>query len=232
MNDPTKTGGEARRDPGSEQDSEQGGGHRKGLPPVRVALWTVLVLTVVAVAAATLWSTLHREPAEPLPDLGQVPAFSLTGRDGRTVTLADLAGKPFVIDFIFTRCVSSCPLMTAAMTKVGDGLVEGEDFRRVSVSVDPEYDTPAVLTAYAKTHGAPSTWWFLTGSTKAIVTLMGEGFHLAVDPSTGDPRNPIAHSTRMVLVDGRGRIRGYYQGLDQDDLAHLNRDLRRVARGG
>ncbi len=207
-------------------------GERRGPPPVRVALWTVLVLALVAVAAATLWSTLHREPSAPLPVLGRVPPFALTGRGGRTVTLADLAGRPFVVDFIFTRCVSSCPLMTAAMSKVGEGLVEGEDFRRVSVSVDPAYDTPAVLARYAASHGAPPSWWFLTGDPPAILALMGDGFHLAVEPDTGDPRNPIAHSTRLVLVDGDGRIRGYYQGLDADDLGRLDRDLRRLARSG
>lgn len=214
--------------PGAENE----GGQRGGIPPVRVVLWTVLILTVVTVAAATLWSTLHREPAQPLPDLGQVPAFTLIGRDGRTVTLAGLTGKPFVIDFIYTRCVTSCPLMTAAMTKVGDGLVEGKDFRRVSVSVDPSYDTPKVLTAYAKIHGAPSTWWFLTGSPQAIVDLMSKGFHLGVSSTTGDPRNPVSHSTRMVLVDGRGKIRGYYRGLEPEQIANLNRDLRRLARSG
>ncbi len=208
---------------------EHGTERRKGPPPVRVALWTVLVLTLVAVLGATLWSAFHRESTEPLPVLGQVPPFALIGRDGRPVTLADLAGEPFVIDFIFTRCVSSCPLMTAAMTKVGQGLEEGKEFRRVSVSVDPGFDTPSVLTRYAETHGAPSTWWFLTGDPQSILALMGDGFHLAVEPDTGDPRNPIAHSTRLVLVDGRGRIRGYYQGLDRDDLARLDRDLRRVA---
>ncbi len=205
---------------------------RRGPPPVRVALWSVLVLALVTVAAATVWSALRREAAGPLPVLGQVPPFELTGRDGRSVTLADLAGRPFVVDFIFTRCVSSCPLMTAAMSKVGKGLEEGRDFRRVSVSVDPAYDTPAVLASYAETHHAPASWWFLTGRPQEVMDLMGGGFHLAVEPATGDPRNPIAHSTRLVLVDGKGRIRGYYQGLDAGDLARLGRDLRHLARSG
>lgn len=209
--------------------SEPDGGRRRP-PPVRVALWTILVLTLLAVAGATLWSALGHEAAGPLPVLGRVPPFELTGRDGRPVTLADLAGRPFVIDFVFTRCVSSCPLMTAAMSRVGRGLEEGRDFRRVSVSVDPTYDTPAVLARYAEEHRAPASWWFLTGDPQRILALMGDGFHLAVEPATGDPRNPIAHSTRLVLVDGKGRIRGYYQGLDADDLQRLDRDLRHLVR--
>lgn len=199
-------------------------------PALRVALWAVFGAALVGVGVLAVLHGGGEPRGEPLPVLGQVPDFTLLGRDGATVRLSDLAGMPWVADFVFTRCVASCPLLTARMQGVGEGLTEGEDFRRVSFSVDPAYDRPAVLVRWAEERGLPPTWWTLTGETEAVRALVRDGFHLALEPDTGDPENPIVHSNRFVLVDATGAIRGYYQALEKDELERLARDLRRLAR--
>ena len=96
--------------------------------------------------------------------LSQVPHFELLRHDGRTVTLSDFAGKPWVADFIFTRCVGMCPVMSGSMQRVAEGAPSGADLQLVSFSVDPEHDTPAVLREYADRFRAdPEGWLFLTG---------------------------------------------------------------------
>ena len=197
----------------------------------RIALWSLLGLTLVAIVGLAVASVLRSggDREKPLPVLGEVPAFELTSSTGETVTRDDLAGAPYAVDFVFTRCVTSCPILTNRLRGVGEGLVEGEDFRRVSISVDPAHDTPAVLRAFREERSLPAAWWFLTGEPDAVLALVVDGFHLAVEPDTGNPADPIAHSTRIVLADGDHRIRGYYDGLDPEAVATLDRDLRRLA---
>jgi protein SCO1/2 len=206
----------------------EGGG---GTPPLRIALWALMVATVVAIVLLAVVNVLRdRTAAGAPPVLGEVPPFELTGSDGEPVRRADLAGLPYVVDFVFTRCVTSCPLMTSQMQTVGEGLSEGRDFRRVSISVDPAYDTPEVLQAFEESRGLPASWWFLTGEPDRVLGLIRDGFHLVAEPTTGNAIEPIAHSTRFVLVDGEHRIRGYYDGLVADEVGRLDRDLRRLVR--
>ena len=190
----------------------------------RGLLWGLLVVVLLAVAAATAVQRWRRP--EPPPVLGQVPAFSLTNRDGRAVGLADLAGAPWVADFIFTRCPASCPVMTARMAKLNRELPEDLGVRMVSLTVDPDHDTPEVLQKYAASFKAPERWLFLTGNKEALFRLSKEGFKLGVEVNTQtDSIEPILHSTRFVLVDGLGRIRGYYDGFDEESMAKLKQDL-------
>lgn len=182
---------------------------------------------MAALLAVTAWAVWTRLSAPDLPVLGQVPPFSLTSHRGETVTRADLAGEPWIADFIFTRCALSCPMMTTRMAELDDGRV-APGVRLVSISVDPEHDTPEVLAGYADAFGASERWHFLTGSKEEVLELALEGFHLALDPDpppgTASPEEPIVHSTRFVLVDGRGRIRGYYDGMRRSGVEQLERD--------
>lgn len=200
------------------------------IPLRRGLLWAALVAALLAVAAGALLQRLAR-PAPP-PVLFQAPPFSLTDRSGRTVTRDDLAGRPWIADFIFTRCAASCPAMTARMARLRRELPAGSA-RFVSFTVDPAHDTPQVLARYAASFGAGPDWLFLTGGEEELHRLSREGFKLAVDaappPGTASPQEPILHSTRFVLVDGRGRIRGYYDGFDEESLAKLERDLGGIA---
>lgn len=210
--------------------------------PARVALRVLMALMLVAIVALAALNVLrraaHREPGRPaeaarsgdLPVLAPVPAFELVRSDGSAVTRENLAGIPWVADFVFTRCVTSCPILTGRMQAVGGGLAEGEDFRRVSITVDPAHDTPEVLGRYKETRRLPETWWWLTGEPGAVLALVRDGFLLGVEENPGDERDPILHSTRLVLVDGQNRIRGYYDGLEEAALERLDRDLARLAR--
>jgi len=158
-----------------------------------------------------------------LPVMNTVPEFSLIESSTREMRNQDLAGKVWIADFIYTSCGGFCPLMTAKMRKLQDTLPK--DIRLVSFSVDPENDSPHVLAAYAHEYGAdPERWFFLTGDKHELYTLSKEGFKLPVDDTDGTEIDPITHSSRFTLVDGQGRIRGYYSMDEEGELARLIRD--------
>lgn len=204
-------------------------------PWLRRLSWGLLAAAMLAVAVTAVMAPRWRAaPAGswPLPPvLGEVPAFELVNRDGGRVTGRDLLGAPWVADFIFTRCSLSCPRMTARMVQLPRMLsASGGLVRRVSFSVDPDFDTPAVLQQYADSWGIEDPrWLFLTGAREAVEVLVREGFRLAVDASPpagqASPLEPILHSTRFVLVDAAGAIRGYYDVARGEELARLARDL-------
>lgn len=169
---------------------------------------------------------------EPLPILSTVPEFSLTERSGAPLGLADLRGKVWVADFIFTNCAGTCPIMTTAMTDLQKmALAEKlSDVRLVSITVDPERDSLAVLQRFADGYGAiKDRWYFLTGDGAAIQQLASKGFLLSAAASTGgSAEEPIIHSNRFVLVDRQGRIRGYYDGTDEESVRLLQQDLKKL----
>jgi protein SCO1/2 len=198
----------------------------------RGLLWGLLVAALLAVAAAAAVQWARRPPAPPV--LGQVPDFTFTNRDGRTIRRADLAGAPWLADFVFTRCAASCPLISLRMQRLDRELPPDLGVRLVSFTVDPDYDTPQVLEAYAKSYAAPGRWLFLTGPREQLHDLIRQGFKLAIDmappPGAASEKEPILHSTRFVLVDGRGAIRGYYDAFDEESMGRLVRDLEAAAR--
>ncbi len=138
--------------------------------------------------------------------LARVPSFSLIERSGKPIALANLKGKVWVVDFIFTRCPDACPLMSAQMAQLQSEFADAPDLRLVSISVDPEFDTPATLARYAtQFHADPDRWYFLTGEKKTIYQLVREGFKLGLhdpddpqavrDPVPGDPARRIVLET-------------------------------------
>jgi len=156
--------------------------------------------------------------------LGTVPAFTLTERSGKPLGTADLAGHVWVADFIFTRCPDVCPALTARMALLQESLTAPPDpVRFVSFTVDPTHDTPQVLAEYAGRMGARDSWFFVTGPRDTIAGLLKDGFKVAF-ADDGPPATPITHSDRLVLVDRQLRIRGYYHGMERDDLGRLERD--------
>lgn len=167
-----------------------------------------------------------------LPVLGTVPDFSLTERSGQQITREQLKGGVWVADFIFTRCRSSCPILSARMERLQSQLRDMGDTatRLVSFSVDPESDTPSALTEYAdRFHADPQQWLFLTGERTALHRLIADGFHLSIAQHDGaadaDPNELITHSDRFVLVDGTFQIRGYYRGTDDNAIENMGRDI-------
>jgi cytochrome oxidase Cu insertion factor (SCO1/SenC/PrrC family) len=180
-------------------------------------------LTVAAFARA-------RVRAEPPPVMSRLPSFALVEANGRTVTADDLRGRPWVADFIFTRCAGACPVMTARMAALRRQ--SPEDVTFVSITVDPAHDTPEVLGRYARRAGAGVGWLFLTGPQDALYRLAIEGFKLGVEevPPERQPAGdgPFLHSSHFVLVDGKGYVRGYYDSTDEEALSRLRRDLASV----
>jgi len=193
----------------------------KTLNPIRFLL-------VVAAISFLIESCSKKE--EPLPLLSTLPEFSLTERSGQPFGLQDLKGRVWVADFIFTNCAGTCPIMTTAMTDIQKmALAENlDDVRLVSITVDPERDSLAVLQRFADGYGAiPERWYFLTGDGAAIQQLANKGFLLSAATSTGgSAEEPIIHSNRFVLVDRQGRIRGYYDGTDEESVKSLLKDMK------
>jgi protein SCO1/2 len=165
---------------------------------------------------------------EGINDFGPVPDFSLTERNGKTVTLAELRGKVWIADFIYTSCTDTCPLQTAEMAKLQEQWGKQRDFKLVSFSVDPERDTPRALGHYAERFKADADrWLFLTGDKEQISRLIQEGFRLSATPAlkSAAGEDVILHSPRFVLVDRAARIRAYYDSRDAEALRRMNKDL-------
>jgi protein SCO1 len=182
----------------------------------------------LAVLAALLLSGPHeaahdvsREP--PLPKIAPGPDFKLTSQDGKPIALADLRGKVVAVSFIFTLCSATCPVLTPMMSLVQDRL--GTDFGTniafVSITVDPERDTPDVLKLYAQMHGADVPGWsFLTGEPAVIQDVIRRYGVFASKTTDGD----IEHSFLTSIIDRRGILRVQYLGV-RFDPDEFRRDL-------
>jgi cytochrome oxidase Cu insertion factor (SCO1/SenC/PrrC family) len=183
-----------------------------------------LVFSAIATLPVALMGSVKLLKApQPLPVLGEVGQFTLTERSGATVTHQELRDYIWIADFIFTSCAGPCPMMTAQMADLQEALFNETKVKLVSISVDPDRDTPEVLTDYASKFEADThRWWFLTGDIAQITTLAVERFKL------GSVENPIFHSTKFVLVDGQGRIRGYYDSETDDYASQLIADVHRL----
>jgi cytochrome oxidase Cu insertion factor (SCO1/SenC/PrrC family) len=191
----------------------------------------VALLAVLAVAAAVgvVFSLNRMQSRESSgPDLGFAPGFTLTDADSATFRSTDLAGKVWLVDFFFTRCRGTCPILTGRMLEAQGALQEHAGWRLVSITVDPEHDTPSVLRAHAEATGMdPERWVLLTGDKTEVTKLVQQGFLLPLS-RVDDAVEPVLHSTRILLVDRRGAIRGHYDALDDDAMAALPRDAIRL----
>jgi len=197
---------------------------------IRCALVALLLLPVFGVLATWLGrEPLFQRRSKELPVYGRVADFQLTEASGKPVSLADLRGKVWIASFIFTHCGGSCPIMTHHLAKAQQELPARDDIKLVSVSVDPGHDTPAALTKYAAdNHADRARWFFLTGDKAEVQRLSRETFKLAIDDTGGTAEESILHSSKFVLVDRTGAIRGYYDGLEAETVRQLVRDAQRV----
>ncbi|MBI3625064.1 MAG: SCO family protein [Candidatus Rokubacteria bacterium] len=206
------------------------------------------LLLVSGAGGLAVWIWLGTET---LGVYGEVPDFALTERSGRRVTRADLLGKVWIANFIYTQCTETCPLQSARLARLQTEFKGEPDLRLVSITVDPERDTPAVLSRYAERYAAePVRWLFLTGDKRVIYHLAKEGFHLGVvDPddqaraggllvalgpapaeATHGSKGLVIHSARFVLVDRQERIRAYHLPDDQASLERLRQNVKIVLR--
>ena len=182
-------------------------------------LWIGLLLLLVMICVAYALSLMelsgrHRRPA--LPALGEVANFTLMNQDGRVVTLADLSNHVWVADIIFTRCAGSCPIMSGQMKSLQDALPANSPVRLVTLTTDPDFDTPPVLKKYSERFSAdPGRWMFLTGTKEEIGKLAGDSLKLSAVPVKPEDRQNAAdlfiHSTIFVVVDKQARLRGVFE---------------------
>ncbi|MEM9864650.1 MAG: SCO family protein [Myxococcota bacterium] len=162
----------------------------------------------------------------PIPVLTGVPDFALERQDGESFGSANLRGRPWVANFIFTTCPSICPTLTSQMANL-ERRTREVNAQFVSFSVDPENDRPEVLRAYAASHDANlDRWAFLTGDTDAMRSVIEEGMRMRMGDRAAD--GDILHGGHFVLVDGQNRIRGFYRN-DGAELERLEADLRRLS---
>lgn len=196
----------------------------------RAATFAGLAMLTLAVHSACRRDA-SPDATGPMPVIAQVPDFTLTERSGRPIGRADLMGKVWAANFVFTNCSGPCPTLSLRMRSVQQSVLAEPglaDVRLVTFTLDPASDTVDVLRAYADKHEAdPQRWWFVTGADeRAMHELVKTGFLQAVSRATAD--GTIVHSTYFVLVDRKGRIRAVHDGLSPDSKPLILRDLRRL----
>jgi protein SCO1 len=192
-----------------------------------------LVLALVMLASSLATSVLLVEPSheaveeasqtDPLPKIAPAPEFTLTSQEGAQISLSSLRGKVVAVTFIFTRCTTTCPVLTPMMSLVQERL--GRDFGSkivfTSITVDPEHDTPEMLKLYAQAYGADvAGWGFLTGPPPVIADLTRRYGVFASKNANGD----IEHSFLTSIVDRSGILRVQYLGV-RFDPEEFRRDL-------
>jgi protein SCO1/2 len=181
-------------------------------------LWVGLVvfLALFCLAYMLSLSQLTNSHRRPLPVLGRIADFTLTNQDGVLTTLAELTNHVWVADIIFTRCAGPCPIMSGQMKSVQDALPAGSAVRLVTLTTDPDFDTPPVMKRYGERFGADfNRWTFLTGTKAEIAGLAGGSLKLSAVPVKPEDRQNAAdlfiHTTIFVVVDKHGRLRAVFE---------------------
>lgn len=199
-------------------------------------LIALLVIFVAAVVPAVVGPTLLCRTEDPvLERYGAVPAFTLVDESGTEVTEEALRGHPTIVDFIFTRCDSICPTLSLRMQRIAERTSDkrGLPIKLLSISVDPQYDTPERLATYAERFNAdPRRWKFLTGDAAQIKALVEGPFmnSMVLEGVTKSGAPNISHSGYFMLVDSQLEIRGIYDSNVEQELDRMLHDARFLAR--
>jgi protein SCO1/2 len=196
---------------------------------------TPLFVGGIGLAVALALVARSFRPHPPLPILGHIPDFHLSDERAAPFTSDSMRGHVSVVDFIFTRCHSSCPRLTARMGELQTRLAtDRSGAHLVSISVDPDNDTPPVLADYAaKSHADSSRWTFVTGPYNDVAMAVVQGFKISTAKvATGAGDSDVTHGDWFVLVDGVGAIRGYYPTEEAGDFQRLVDDTERLDRAG
>lgn len=199
-------------------------------------LWSIpaleWLLILITITLGLLWTSCNEDrPLRTLPVYGMqdeqnksnhtIAPFSFIDQNGDTVTDKDYSNKVYVTDFFFTTCRSICPVMTTQMQRVFEHYKSNPDVMFLSYSVNPEYDTPAVLKEYADKHHADAKkWHFVTGDKQKIYDLARISYLVTATKGDGGP-DDFVHTQNFALIDKEKRIRGYYDGTDSTDVNKL-----------
>lgn len=174
--------------------------------------------------------------AESLVDVGAAPSFELTNQDKKSINADFYKGKVYVLEFFFTTCPTICPKMNLSMLQIEKTFFGNPNFGIVSITIDPETDTPEILKKHAKLLEVQSTNWnFLTGDKTVIFDLANKGFNLYA-AANKKVIGGFEHSGLFALIDKKGHIRCrkdefgnpilYYDGLDQKGVKDLQEDIK------
>ena len=192
--------------------------------------WVVIFLLVMLFlggAVVIFRKSEQRSMMTELP-IAEVPDFRFTTQEGKTLTKADLLGKVWVVDFIFTRCSGPCPIMTSHMIELASKVAKIPNVKLVSVSVDPLYDTPQVLAQYATNIQAdPTRWYFVTGPLDKITAFTQQGMKQTL---VSEPGAMPSHSSRFMIVDQEGMIRSYHDVNDPEVVQKVLIDIGSLVR--
>lgn len=179
---------------------------------------------VIAFFVITFASRAFRKMPPPPEVISHIPAYTLTNQDGQSFGSENLKGKTYIVNFFFTSCTTVCPLLMQKMNEIHKRYVMSKaDISIVSITVDPEVDTPEVLKAYAQKNNFDlQQWHLLTGKKEEVRSLIESGFqlHLGVKEAIGESSfYEIAHSLKVGIIDGEGGLRGFYstdpEGLEE-----------------
>lgn len=195
-----------------------------------LAFWGLLMIVLAGLYAWRMYERpLSSAPAEHAPAAAQNPVlgrpvryFSLTERNGTMATSDDLNGDVWVASFFFSNCPGVCLKLNETIAELQKEFPQ-DDVRFVSISVDPENDTPERLTEYAQRFGAdPDRWWFLTGPMNKIKDIAERSFQVSAEKAV--------HSDRLILVDRQGRVRGSFRGSEPAQVTALRQKIVEVAK--
>jgi cytochrome oxidase Cu insertion factor (SCO1/SenC/PrrC family) len=196
-------------------------------------IWVGVGLVIVLLCLSFVLSRVRErpKPESALPVIGKVADFALTNQFNQPVTLADLRGKVWVADIIFTSCAGPCPRMTRQMRSVQEALPKASGAKLVTLTTHADFDTPEVLKKYGEKYNADfQQWMFLTGDKVQIANLGIDSLKLtAVEKKPEertDPADLFIHSTIFVLVDKQARLRGIYEtGGENVEWDTVKKDL-------
>jgi protein SCO1/2 len=183
---------------------------------MRASLFIGLVFIALVAGCTTGHDEAARttSPLDTLPVLRTVSAFSGVDHMNTAFTASSLKGKVWIASFFFTRCGTVCPALNTVLSGLQKDF--GNKVSFVSLTSDPEYDTPAVMREYAQQYGAKDgRWWFVTMPLDSMITVASRDLGLI------EPTSPEIHSTRCVLIDSGMRVRGFYDSADTADISKL-----------
>ncbi len=162
----------------------------------------------------------------------ELPDFELVTQSGAAFSKSSMLGKIWIVDFFYTSCPGPCPALTSRLSGMHQAFSSDAGVGFLSVSGDPQKDSPEVLSVYAQRFKADERWVFLTGEKSRVYALANEGFKMSMKEMPGE-QDSVSHSTRLVLVDKEGWVRGFYEGIGEDSTevtARLEADIRKLSK--
>jgi protein SCO1/2 len=195
-----------------------------------------LAIAAVGTAFTAAWAR-TKMMHKPMPHIATLPAMEFTAHDGTKVTRADFDGHVTVVDFIFTRCTSSCPRLSERMAearKTLDADVQYGALRFVSISVDPEHDTPEVLAKFAAVYKADApAWRFATGPVDDLERVVVQGFRTGLTRSAKKAEvGDIVHGEKFIIVDRKGDIRAFLSTETGHDAQAVAEEVHKLVVSG